>query len=637
MKVYITLFICTLFSLYSYAQQVNPDQFKQRGISTPLQVKQVSNSSLNDYDVSYYKLDLNVSDASTYISGNTEIIAKATSAVLDTIVLELDNPMNVDSVLLDSVSVGFLHQNNLLYVYSPVGIAQDNYFSVVVYYAGTPSGAGVTNDAYIPFIYPDVTWTLSESYHAKEWFPCKQDLNDKADSASIILTVPQNQLAGSNGKLRSVTTVNGTEKRFEWFTGHPIVYYLISFAVSEYSEYNSYAYPAGTSDSIFIQNYVYNTNPNTLGEIATTAGLIELFSDLFGMYPYADEKYGHAMAPIGGGMEHQTMTTCGWFEMWLIAHELGHQWFGDYVTCSSWQDIWINEGFASYCEYIAWENVPDQAQADNWIADAHTYALTEPNGSVYIPITDVYDEMRIFSYELSYKKGASLLHMIRFILNDDDLFIQILKDYLIAFGGSTASGADFRDFLTTASGIDFTDFFDQWYYGQGFPTFDVTWWQDGDSLKIIADQTGSSASTPLFKTPIEYKIRFSDLSDTIVRVFHGNLTENYSIYLTKNVSAIEVDPNNWLLNQEGSIIVGTIESELNANYFCYPNPVMDILNIRTETVQEFTLSDISGKVVMKIQTSTGQNNIDVSGLNSGLYWLRNNTDGRSTSKKIVKL
>src|SRR5690606_17382451 len=155
---------------------------------------------------------------------------------------------------------------------------------------------------------------------------------------------------------------------------YPIDYYLISASVANYTEYSYYAHFTGSNDSMLVQNYVYS-NPQTLpfykDQIDSVGLMIDYLSQLFGRYPFWKEKYGHCMVPIGGGMEHQTMTSLGDFPTTLTVHELGHQWFGDHVTCGSWQDIWLNEGFASYVEYLFAEHFWQPADAFAYMADKH--------------------------------------------------------------------------------------------------------------------------------------------------------------------------------------------------------------------------------------------------------------------------
>jgi aminopeptidase N len=467
-----------------------------------------ADSRLDYYDVKFYKLD---------IAGNATIVAKVVAPQLDTFVVELNDEMIVDSVVRNNTNLSFLHNDNKIIVKLSEVVNENEQFSVTTYYHGTAVGGGVTNSHSSEWE-KDVTWTLSESFHAKEWWPTKQVLDDKADSVYVFLTIPADCKAGSIGLLDNITNMPDNKLRYEWKSKYPINYYLISFSVSEYQDYSIYTHPAGTSDSILIQNYIYDS-PNCLStyknDIDATKDLINLYSDLYGTYPFKDEKYGHCLAEIGGGMEHQTMTTLGNFSFRLVSHELAHQWFGDYVTCATWQDIWINEGFASYTEYLAKENLESQEAADEWIAYANELALREPYGSVYIPFEDANNENRIFNYNLSYKKGASIIHTLRHEINNDNVFFNIMQSFLDEYSDSVASGDDFLNTVNAISGNDYTNYFDQWYYGSGYPIFDVEWSQQNDSLQLTSIQRTTSSKTPLFQVHVDYKINFAD-SDTII-------------------------------------------------------------------------------------------------------------------------
>lgn len=603
-------------------------------------------AGLDDYDVKYYHLDLEADNLSTNISGNTEIGAVSMVTSLDTFFVELIDEMVVDSVLFNSSPANFTHSNDLIKVVPDTAIPEGEFLKVKIYYHGTvPQGvffSGMTSAVDPEWGY-SVTWTLSEPFNAKGWFPCKQVLGDKADSVMIDITVPENLMAGSNGKLVNTVDVEGGRKRYEWRSYYPTAYYLISVTVADYRDYSIYAHPEGVNDSILVQNYIYDSNAYLEQNrvfINETAALIELFSGLYSMYPFADEKYGHCVAPMGGAMEHQTMTTTDNFSFYLVAHELGHQWFGDNVTCATWQDIWINEGFASYTEYLAYQNLISQDYADNWMESAHDWAMSIPDGTVYIPFDEATDVSRIFSNALSYKKGAALVHMIRYELDNDSLFFSVMKEFQQDYADSVATGDDFRGVLEDVSGKDFSWFFDQWYYGYGFPLFDINWSREGDTVIINSTITTSSSETTSFKTSVDFKLNWQQ-GDTVVRVFQEENVKTFRLRIPYDITSLEVDPDNWILNQVASIsyIPGGEASETR-DIGIFPNPFTDKLQVSLESYQGIkiiSILDISGKEMIRVKTGGDAIQIDGSKLSQGLYFLRIQGDNNSIIRKIIKL
>lgn len=197
-----------------------------------------------------------------------------------------------------------------------------------------------------------VLWTLSEPYGARDWWPTKQTLNDKIDSCDIFVTTPSGYKVGSNGILLNVVQ-DGNNVIHHWKHIHAEPAYLIAIAVADYSEYIDWV-PLDSGDSLMVLEYVYPCN--LLSAQLQTTDIIptmQFFIELFGDFPF--EKYGHAQFGWGGGMEHSSMTFVGGFNHGLLAHELAHQWFGDKITCGSWQDIWLNEGFATYLEGLTYD------------------------------------------------------------------------------------------------------------------------------------------------------------------------------------------------------------------------------------------------------------------------------------------
>lgn len=601
------------------------------------------------YDVHFYALDIEMDNLSTDVAGTGEIHGTA-NETLDSVLFELFNSMNISEIRLNGNPTTFNRNNSAVKV--PVNLTTGQSFVIAVDYAGTPpnavsnplGGSGMTNAA-SPSWGNRVTWSLSESFAGYEWWPCKQSLTDKADSVSVKITVPNTCKAGSNGVLENVVNLGNGKSRYEWFHRYPIVYYLVSVAVGEYVEYNVYANPTGSTNPVLIQNYIYD-NPATLNffqdDIDETVDFIELFADLYGPYPFQNEKYGHCMAPLSGGMEHQTMTTQGFFEKGLTAHELGHQWWGDNVTCDSWADIWVNEGFASYSEQLMLEYLYPNEAAGN-MNDIHNNVKSNPNGSVWVE--DSLNEGRIFSGRLTYDKGAAIVHTFRFMMNDDAAFFQALKNIQIAFEHGVASGLDIRDYFEAASGVDFDDAFNEWYFGEGFPTYSARWNVDGSDLILKVTHTTSS-TTPTFTNPLELRFARSGMSDTIIRVDINNNTNFYTIPNMGDVTDLNaIDPNNWIINNTGSIVhdltmLAGLE-DLNSNgisYEIYPNPSKGMFTIETEEKgkNQLLILDTRGK---QIFTSTFEEkmNVDLSTEQAGYYIVQIiNEQGDKRIKTIMK-
>jgi aminopeptidase N len=604
---------------------------------------------LFDYDVKFYFLDIEVDPTSIEVSGNVSIHAQVISNTMDTLALEFlsGNSMIVDSVFVDGINSTFTHSNDHLYIMTPSTLNQGDNFIVQVYYqADPPTGGfftGVSN-SYSGTWDKHVTWTLSEPYAARDWFPVKQVLPDKADSCWVFLTTGDQYTAGSQGLLTAITPMPDNKLRYEWKSRYPIAYYLISFAVADYLEYNIYAHPEEMApDSLLIQNFIYD-HPNILNtykdDIDQTVDFVELFSELYVLYPFHEEKYGHTLTQLGGGMEHQTMTTMGGFNYDLITHELGHMWFGDNVTCATWSDIWINEGFASYSEYLARQNLIGQSSANSWMNSTHSNVLSQPGGSVYVPPSQLDDIWRIFNGRLSYDKGAAIIHMIRSEINNDSLFFKVMEDFQIIFADSTATGDDFKEVIEDITGDDYDYFFDQWYYGEGYPTYSIVWNQTPEGLNMNITQDVSKPSvTPLFVMDMEYWVA-TTAGDTILRLRQDANFNQFTIPLEGTVGAIQVDPANWVLNKVGSISVGIEETE-NPVYFSFgPNPVNNNLNLyMSNDVQDVEISivDVTGREMMNTRGSGETIRLNLSDLPKGTYLIRI-TDGEAAfTQRFVKM
>jgi aminopeptidase N len=596
------------------------------------------NPLLDDYDVKYYGLDVEVDNRSDLISGEVTILVQVRNNPLSTLVLELYDQLNVEWVEVDGTRQTFTHEAEELSITLAETADTGTYITARVCYEGK-TGEGMVTETDDEWGFP-VTFTLSEPFYAKDWFPCKEDLTDKADSVHVYITTDYGLTGVSQGIHTGTTYFPNGKVRYEWESAYPIAFYLISIAVADYKEYNIEAWPAGFQVPILIQNFLYD-HPDCeeaySEQIQVTAAVMDLYCERFGPYPFREEKYGHYLWPWGGGMEHQTLTGMGNFEFYLIAHELGHSWFGNYVTCATWQDIWINEGFATFAQYMATEELgPEYAPGER------TYrfdrALLEPEGSVYVPADEVDSDPRIFSGNLSYNKGMALIYMIRYELQDDELFYQALKNYLDRYAFGAATGMDFKEVLEETTGVDFTYFFDQWYFGYGYPIYDVSWEQEGSQVILHSTQTTSSELTPLFTMTMEYKLKYPG-GDMLVRVLHDEPEESYVLLIPGVVDEVLVDPDDHVLNK----LAGETRKKSAGAFTVYPNPGQDMFYFRMdrgwEGEVEVQVYNISGALVYERYFGSCRSDepqgVDLGKLDPGLYFMHLSGEEMNEVRKIT--
>ncbi len=627
---------CLLFvGVVSFAQWSNADieQYKSKYDTRFVQMHR----DADNFDVHFYFLDVEMSNASAFIKGTVQINLSVINETTNEISLDFADEMTVDAVRIAGVDISYSHENNAIEIPLPnIGVQE---IALEVDFQGNPpSGMFNRTDDDWGFL---TTYSLSEPFYAMGWFPVKQDLTDKADSSWVNITVPENLMAGSNGLLSAVVDNGNGTKTYQWKSSYPIDYYLISVAVGQYREYSFYAHPEGVQDSIFIQNYIYDSDDyfeQSEANIREVIPIMETFCSKFGLYPHAQEKYGHCLVELGGGMEHQTMTTIGGFYFELIAHELGHSWFGNNITCASWQDIWINEGFATYSELIADEFLRTPEIYRNRLEGNMELAKNKTVGSVYVPFNEITNRDRIFDYFLTYKKGAMIIHMIRYLINDDELFFDVLKQHSATYGNSTATGENFRMLLEDVTGLDFEDYFNQWYYGEGYPEYHTKWHQHNDSIFIETEQTTTAAVTPLFTMPLEYRLYFSDGDSLTVKLPQNELLVNHKFYENRQVDSIVVDPDLWVLcNTSVQNTSGIDVSEMDLSVSPNPSSGTFILEMPQSVKANYVIFNASGKRILNGTFEGNKIGLDLQNQPSGVYMLKLKNKNKVYHQRLVKL
>lgn len=643
-------FLFCSFSLTSVAQHLQ--HFDCSHAKHASKQSEQGEQGADDYDVHHYAFDIELLNTTTEISGTVNMHATVAKAPMDTFWVQLyDNMVVYDLQLNGNKYTNYTHKNNCIKVplENPIPVGETIVSSIT--YGGMPVDKGYFSGMRTGthYLYPvQVTWTLSEPFGAKEWFPVKEDLIDKIDSVSMKVTTISPNMVGSNGLLKRVVDLPDNKKRYEWETHYPMAFYLIAVAVAPYRDYSFYAYPEGTSDSILVQNFIYDVNNPDTGKsyfeeqkyfIDQTKWMLEVFSDRYGLYPFIDEKYGHMNAPMGGGMEHQTMTTQDDYFIDLSSHELGHQWWGDYVTCARWNDIWLNEGFATYSSFVFLEasNPPGAA---SFIRYTQEKAMELNEGSVFVPSGS--DVSRIFNSTLSYRKGASVVHMIRYLLGDE-AFFDFLKTYRQTYAFSNATTEDFFNLLESYSGLDMTAFKNEWIYGEGYPSYHMFWNKEGSRLHARVVQESSATATDHFSIPVPL-VYYQNGEAFEWRVSADS--ELNTIEVAGKIDSLKFDPESWILKSAASRLIKHNSLGESANVASeqlaavYPIPATNFLNFEfvEATPVLIEIFDIHGSALGSYNVSEQQKiSLPVVNLQAGWYWYRITINGSTTSGAWMRM
>lgn len=550
------LIVCLILCLHAHAQVFHDPEIAQmegRSHSKLLDSRSAAlrtNASTN-FNVSYYRCEWEVDPAVNYIKGKvtTHFVMNATGTTIE---LDLVDALTVSSVSKSGVPVAFTQANNTLSIDFPSPVAATTKDSVTIHYEGAPPVAG---GAFVASIHgpsnTPVIWTLSEPYGSRDWWPCKNGLDDKADSVDIYITHPSAYKAASNGLLQGETLIAGNKIRTHWKHRYAIASYLVCFAVTNYSVFDNSVVIGGTNVPVKTFCYPESQGAFQAGTQNTLDAMV-LFSNLFGDYPFKNEKYGHVQFGWGGGMEHQTCSFMVHLGEGLVAHELAHQWFGNKITCGSWQDIWLNEGFATHLASIYTENKYPVNAKVNRLAEINNIT-SQPAGSVWVD--NVNDVSRIFSNRLSYLKGSHLLYMLRWILGDATFFTAIqnyINDPALAYGFATT--ANLKSHLENASGKNLTYFFDQWFTGQGYPSYQVEWYPTGNNVEIKLSQTQSHASVPFFRLPVPLLFRNPGTGqEKLVVLDHTFSGQVFADNLGFEATEVVFDPEAWLITRNNTL------------------------------------------------------------------------------------
>ena len=297
--------------------------------------------------------------------------------------------------------------------------------------------------------------------------------------------------------------------------------------------------------------------------------MLTYFHEVFGPYPFITEKYGIAQFPLGGGMEHQTVTSQGSFSEWLTVHELAHMWWGDKITNARWGDIWLNEGFASYAEALYAEHMYGEDYFRGYMQ------FMDRDYAYPIFVEDTTDRRRLFNITV-YDKAAWFLHMLRGVVGDPtffDILLEYSDDPRFAYGNATTAG--FQDVCETVADQDLDWLFEPWIYHAGRPRYQVGWSSTesagGHEITLQIHQTQVPIET-LFPMPIDITV-YTDMGDTVITIFNDLAEQHFTFMVDDRPVNIVLDEEGWILKQivtnTAGGLIPPIEFALEQNY---PNP-----------------------------------------------------------------
>lgn len=602
-----------------------------------------SSKASNNFTMHYLNGRWNIDPRIRLIQGAVRIGFTMT-ARSNTLTLDMADELRVDSIRLRSARLPspFRPFDKTVIVNLGSFLDAGANEEIEIFYQGVPPGGG-NNSSFVTSSHNGVAvmWTLSQPYGSRDWWPCKNGLSDKIDSLDISITTPSQFTSTANGMQMQETT-NGNLRTTRWKHRYPIAPYLIAIAATNYEVIRDQVVLGNTT--LPLLEHAYPERATEFRNAATiTKRTMQMLFNAFGEYPFNKERYGHTQFGFGGGMEHQTNSFMSSMNETLIVHEAAHQWFGNKVTCGTWKDIWLNEGFALFCTNLNIEKHYPKQTLLNTYRQQVNFIASRPNGVVYVD--DTTSVARIFDSRLSYIKGGWVLSMLRWKLGDATFFKAInnyLNDSKLAY--SFVRTADLQAHLEKESGINLKGFFADWVYGQGYPSFQLQWATAGTSwVQTILSQTSSDPSVSFFELPVP--IRFKNNSnDTTIVVDHNTNSQLNFFNIGFIPDSAFVDPAYKLVSANNTTVQREIFPD-EGNIVVFPNPINNAFSVLLKNMKEgeltISLFNNSGALVYRNRIAGFRGNdlvvVPSYNLSSGIYWLRINKDDQPVIvRKVVK-
>ena len=507
-------------------------------------------------DIDHYTLDLQVILSPQKVDGTVRIQGRSLLAGLTQVDVNLHDLMNVTQVRVGALPSAFSRSGHAVHVMLGRPYADQEPFDVTIDYDGAPQSTGFGSFVFATHAGQPIISSLSEPDGAPSWWPCVDRPDDKA-IVDMNLTIPSALKGVSNGLLvATIDNGNGT-KTWQWRSNYPISTYLVSVAISNYVTWTDFYAPVTGGPAMPVQHWVYPEHENAARQdFSVTVPQLQFFSNLLGEYPFVEEKYGHAIFSFGGGMEHQTVTSYGAglirgdnrFD-WVVAHEMGHQWFGDSVGPAVWDEIWLNEGFASYSEALWWEHLHGTDGLFDYMASLDSRPFCGP---LHAP------SCGLFGYTV-YDKGAWVLHMLRGVMGDV-AFFDGLRDYVVAFQNGSATTDGLRATMEAASGLSLASFFDSWVFQTGEPAYQWSWsTAQTPSGWVTYVRVNQTQPGPIFVMPIRLRVTTGAGSTETILQNNVRIQDFVLTPQAAQPTSLALDPDDWILKT--TAMVPTVDGD----------------------------------------------------------------------------
>jgi len=537
------LFACVAAALLTTAATANGDTYpRQAGI-----------------DAWHYVFRLELSDTRPEISGEATVDLRLTRDGIGKVALDLASAaggkgMTVTSVTSSGQAVPYTHENNLLTLQLSAPSRLGQHVLFVIAYHGVPAnGLRLMQNKYGEWSAFSENWPN----RAREWLPMIDHPSDKATS-EFVVTAPARFQVVANGLLQEETDLGDGRRRTHWKQSVPIASWLNAIGVEQFAVYH-----AGVVRGVELQTWVAHQDAEA-GRLyfeLPARRAIDFYSEEVGAYAY--EKLANvAAAGLNGGTEHASAIFYGENAVKaepatnLVAHEVAHQWFGDSVTESDWDDVWLSEGFATYFTLLYTEHY---AGRDAFVTDlkasrARAIATEKSLPGISV-IHDNLSDMRRVLNQLVYQKGGWVLHMLRGVISTTNFWTGI-REYYRLYRDSNASTNDLRRVMEQASGRDLGWFFDEWLRRPTSPSFDGGWRYNAAAKQIEIDIRQTQTGEP-YRMPIEIGVEVEGGGPTASHVERREISardNRFTIPTAKEPTAVTFDPNTWLLMDQVNFV-----------------------------------------------------------------------------------